>query len=217
MNPLTVAHALKKEEEDLLQQAGVPYHALSFTEIVPLTIDWPGGHFDYLVISSPQVVQFLLEEKPPYPHLLLVVVGEKSAARLKKAGYTVVHQAARGALLSDFFQRHCKECYLFIKGDRGGSDILTLWQHLKINYREVIAYRLLLTPYPLNVQPGALVFFSPAAIECFLQVQGIINVPVYCIGPTTAAALPQGILAKWPPKPSRLATLRLALTYFTGT
>ena len=132
MGPLTIAHSLKKEEENLLHQSGVPYQALPFTEIVPLAIDWPKSSFDYLVISSPQVVLRLLEEKPPYS-LPLVVVGEKSAASLKKAGYTIVHQVTRGALLSDFFQHHRRQYYLFIRGDRGGRDILMLCQRLKIN------------------------------------------------------------------------------------
>src|SRR5699024_8208123 len=60
----------------------------------------------------------------------------------------------------------------------------------KLKWDEYTVYKTVLNPYKIDDKPDALLFFSPSGIRSYRQKNQITDEQCFCIGTTTAAALP---------------------------
>jgi uroporphyrinogen-III synthase len=62
-------------------------------------------------------------------------------------------------------------------------DSLTL---ANVRFEEIEVYETMLTPHIINSKPDGILFFSPSAVESYVQANIITDETCFCIGKTTA-------------------------------
>lgn len=80
----------------------------------------------------------------------------------------------------------------FFCGDRRREELPGILQAAGVTVHEVVVYRTTLTPQRIGKSYDAIIFFSPSAAESFFSANTIDpHIPLFAIGPTTAATLTQ--------------------------
>jgi uroporphyrinogen-III synthase len=78
----------------------------------------------------------------------------------------------------------------FFCGDQRRDELPDLLKEAGLTVHEVVVYRTLLTPRKTKRNYAGIAFFSPSAVESFFSVNEIAaDIPLFAIGPTTAAAI----------------------------
>ncbi|HTR29995.1 MAG TPA: uroporphyrinogen-III synthase [Puia sp.] len=79
---------------------------------------------------------------------------------------------------------------VFFCGDQRREELPLILRDAGLNLTEMVVYRTVLTPHRQEKNYDGIVFFSPSAAESFFSVNRIgKDVPLFAIGPTTAAAI----------------------------
>lgn len=85
-----------------------------------------------------------------------------------------------------------------------------------VTVHDVIAYRTEFTPIAINHSYDAIIFFSPSAVDSFLSLNALTQVPCFCLGKTTADyAKQEGYHHTYiPDAPSEDILLKTIINYF---
>lgn len=174
--------------------------------------------FDWLIFTSENAVaavaarlELLNIPVSLVPSQQVAAVGPTTAAAVKKAGFPVTHQAHThsGLALAQELKFSVNNQSIFLpRSDRARPDLPNALKTFGAQVSEVIAYRTISPPgatpeklqQAVNGAADALVFFSPSAVENFVETighdfsnlsgnepgQGII---LSAVGPITATAL----------------------------
>jgi uroporphyrinogen-III synthase len=88
-----------------------------------------------------------------------------------------------------------------------------------VEVQDIVAYRTDLTPISIEQTYDALLFFSPSAVNSFLNANALKQVPCFCIGQTTESyAKQKGFIKTYIPEaPSEDALVNLLIEHFTTT
>ena len=117
-------------------------------------------------------------------------VGERTADLLDELGFTVQESAENAAALAKIMTTdYVSESFTFFSGN---LRMETLPEQLKvagIDYNEIEVYETILMPKRIETPVEGILFFSPSAVESYLQANTITNEMCFCIGKTTAEAL----------------------------
>ena len=210
---------------ELLQDRGACTAALPLVEFTEpedfAPLDKNLNHldkFDWLIFTSENAVaavtvrlQLLNIPIAAVPAQQVAAVGPTTAAAVKKAGFPVTHQAHTHsglALAKELKYSVANQSVFLPRSDRARPDLPNALKTFGAQVTEVIAYRTICppdtTPEKLRQTIGgaadAVVFFSPSAVENFVQTIGhdFSNLPdnksgqgiiLSAVGPSTATAL----------------------------
>ena len=79
---------------------------------------------------------------------------------------------------------------VFFCGDHRREELPLILEEAKLKVTETIVYRTVLTPHRQEQNYDGIVFLSPSAVQSFFSVNRIgDDIPLFAIGPTTAAAI----------------------------
>ncbi len=86
-----------------------------------------------------------------------------------------------------------------------------------VSVQDVIAYRTEFTPVAIDLSYDAIIFFSPSAVDSFLSLNPLRQVPCFCLGKTTAAyAKQEGYQYTYIPEaPSEDIVLQTIVNYYS--
>jgi uroporphyrinogen-III synthase len=174
-----------------LLNAGFSVSEADFIQTEPVHFSLKAS-YDALIFTSQKAVESLLQSS--YTSLLTELpcfcVGEKTQSLLEKNQAQVVAVAVNAAALAqqiiDDFPAHR---FAFLCGDLRRDELPNLLSEHQISIDEIQVYRTRLTPHKITSEPNALLFFSPSAVESYLQNNPLTEAVCFCIGSTTAAAL----------------------------
>ncbi|MBS7787572.1 uroporphyrinogen-III synthase [Flavobacterium sp. CYK-55] len=182
---------LSAGQRQYLLNAGFSVSEADFiqTEPVHFSLNAP---YNALIFTSQKAVESLLQSS--YTSLLTELpcfcVGEKTQSLLEKNQAQVVAVAVNAAALAQKitadFRAHR---FAFFCGDLRRDELPNLLSEHQISLDEIQVYRTRLTPHKITSEPNALLFFSPSAVESYLQNNPLTEAVCFCIGSTTAAAL----------------------------
>ena len=114
-------------------------------------------------------------------------VGQKTKAVLELHGFTVVESADYASELASIIcNQYPQDSFTFFSGNLRReilSEALTL---AKIKFEEIEVYQTMLTPHKITSKANGILFFSPSAVESYLQANNITDEICFCIGKTTA-------------------------------
>ena len=188
----------------LFPQAGFSVEAMSFIEIIPQRDIPPFQPSDFYLFTSQNAFLSLIEN-PIYKIISskkAFCVGEKTKKLLKNNHWNVIasfeYAHELGSYLIDQYQ---EASFTLFCGDRRLDTLPNIMKKNKIKFQEILTYRTLLTPIKVEKLFDGILFFSPSAVESFLQVNHFRDEHIFCIGSTTQKALPKEInsyLAKTP-------------------
>lgn len=148
---------------------------------------------DNLIFTSGSAVKSILQNKGvnSLKGKKCFCVGEKTQALLEANGFQVVAVAPNASELADMIRNHKPQTFTFLSGN---LRLETLPMSLKIagiSFNEIEVYDTILLPAEIKSVPDGILFFSPSAVESFLENNEITNETCFCIGNTTAKALEQ--------------------------
>lgn len=173
--------------------------------------------FDWIIFTSENAVRAVVKRAGVRGNLRNVAgrrsraaaVGPTTAAAAERAGFFVDYQAKThsGAALAEELGERLRGQSIFLpRSDRANPDLPQLLKHFGASVTEVIAYRTV-TPVNLDQEKiaailhrdfDAILFFSPTAVEHFVETVGTEplaalqnQVAMTAVGPITAAALRQ--------------------------
>lgn len=145
--------------------------------------------FQNLIFSSQNAVESILKNNKL--ELLrshnCFCVGQKTKIALELSGFKVIESADYASeLASTICNQYNEESFVFFSGNLRREilpDSLTL---SKVRFEEIEVYETILTPQGINSKPDGILFFSPSAVESYLQANIITDEICFCIGKATA-------------------------------
>jgi uroporphyrinogen-III synthase len=135
------------------------------------------------VASHPDVQE--IRRKPCF------CVGEKTAALLDESGFTVVETADSASALATIIETGYKtETFTFCCGNLRMETLPTDLKIAGVGFNEIEVYETTLNPVEIKPEVDGILFFSPSGVQSFLAKNDIGEEVCFCIGETTAAAIP---------------------------
>lgn len=148
---------------------------------------------DNLIFSSQNTVESVLKYPELIPELQkknAFCVGLKTKALLEKNGFKVLVYKEYGADLAEIITSiYCAESFTFFCGNIRRDKLPNMLIKNNITFNEIVVYETILKPYKIEQKIDALLFFSPSAVNSYLESNKITNEICFCIGTTTAKAL----------------------------
>jgi uroporphyrinogen-III synthase len=147
------------------------------------------SEFQNLIFSSQNAVESILQNTKL--DLLrskkCFCVGQKTKAKLELNGFKVIESVDYASeLASTICNQYNEESFVFFNGNLRREilpDSLTL---ANVRFEEIEVYETMLTPHTINSKPDGILFFSPSAVESYLQANIITDEICFCIGKATA-------------------------------
>jgi uroporphyrinogen-III synthase len=148
--------------------------------------------YDFNIFSSQNAVESILKSK----HLEKIkskpclCVGQKTKQLLQKHQFEVLEATNYAEHLTEIInQKYKTNSFAFFCGNLSLPTIPDYFTKKDIIFAKVLVYETIKTPKNFNQAFEALLFFSPSAVESFLEQNEITNELCFCIGHTTANAL----------------------------
>ena len=151
---------------------------------------------DNLIITSQNAAQSLLLQ-PEFAALKtknVFCVGLKTKALLEENGFNVIVYVDYASDLAEIITLiYANESYTFFSGNLRKETLPKALKAAKIKFNEIQVYETSLTPQKIKVAVEAILFFSPSGVESYLKENTIKKELCFCIGETTADALPKTV------------------------
>ena len=145
-----------------------------------------------LIFTSKNSVQSILESE----HLnelqdkLCFCVGDKTAEMLEQNGFKIAAQTDYATELAEIIVKdHKQESFTFFSGNLRLDTLPLTFKVNGIEFQEVEVYETTFSPKKISADLNGILFFSPSAIDSYLQQNTITEEICFCIGTTTANAL----------------------------
>jgi uroporphyrinogen-III synthase len=160
---------------------------------------------DYLIFTSQNAVESVLRNKnsAEIKTKKCFCVGEKTKLLLEENDFEVVADSDYAAELASIIcNQYSKNSFTFFCGNIRRDVLPDALRLAEITLDEVEVYQTILAPSKIDFTPEGILFFSPSAVESYLQENKIEDENCFCIGNTTAEALkyvtPNRIIANQP-------------------
>lgn len=160
---------------------------------------------DNLIITSQNAAQSLLLQ-PDCEQLKtknVFCVGLKTKILLSESGFNVIAYTGYASDLAEIITLiYSSESYTFFSGNLRKETLPKALKEAKIKFNEIQVYETSLTPQKIsspNPSKGGeknfdgILFFSPSGVESYLKENTIKKELCFCIGETTADALPKTV------------------------
>ena len=147
---------------------------------------------DFLIFTSKNAVKSVLKNKKIDTIKLKksFCVGEKTKVFLEKNGFTVVAFSKDANTLAELLiDDHSESTFTFFSGTIRKDVLPKKLSEKNIIFNEITVYETILQPKKNVLETEAILFFSPSAVESYLQINKIGNQTCFCIGNTTAKAV----------------------------
>lgn len=175
---------LEANQKELLLNAGlsfVEYDAIK-TELNEL----PRLEAKNAIITSKNAVKAVLASSVKIENCFCV--GPKTEAFLKKHKFKVLETADYAADLAKIIIEKCPgEDFTFFCGNKRREELPSILKENHISFKEIEAYHTSLNPQEFPQEFDGVMFFSPSAVQSFVQKNTLKGSLVFCIGDTTAA------------------------------
>ncbi|TRW22622.1 uroporphyrinogen-III synthase [Flavobacterium zepuense] len=117
-------------------------------------------------------------------------VGSVTKTIIEQAGFIVLAYADDAQGLSEIIiNEFAGESFTFFSGSIRKDTLPDALAAAGVTFNEIEVYQTVLTPQRITATLDGILFFSPSAIESYLQQNTITTETCFCIGATTAAAL----------------------------
>ncbi|WP_196895992.1 uroporphyrinogen-III synthase [Aureivirga marina] len=146
---------------------------------------------DTLIFTSQNAVKAVLQKKEEihFETKNVFCVGEKTRALLQEQHIEVKAMFFGAKELAEYLVEEVKPTEVtFFCGNLRRQELSKILEENEIKVNEVIVYETILEKIKLNTVFDAVLFFSPSAIKSYILAENKINIPVFCIGNTTAVA-----------------------------
>lgn len=145
-----------------------------------------------LIFTSQNAVKSVMQNEniEKLKQIPAICVGIKTKQLLQDNGFKVLAFEDYAENLAPIIQqKYALEKIAFFAGNIRRNVLPNAMQQATILYDEYTVYQNTANPIEIKTKMDALLFYSPSAIQSYLQQNSITNQTCFCIGTTTAAAL----------------------------
>lgn len=142
-----------------------------------------------VVFTSKNAVKALLENFSvvELDFETIYCVGRRTKRIIEKRIGKVANVENSAEKLANYLVENLKEKEVtFFSGDKRRDELPVILKKNGISVTEVESYKTLLSPKKIEEKVNAVLFFSPTGIESYLKENKSEDIPVFCIGNTTA-------------------------------
>ncbi|QDO93083.1 uroporphyrinogen-III synthase [Formosa sediminum] len=144
------------------------------------------------IITSQNAAKAVIENKVVIKNCFCV--GERTMKYLEENGQNVSKMKLYGSDLANYIVKyHKNDTFTFFCGNLRHDAIPNILQEHNISLKEIIVYHTLPAPEKIDHTFDAILFYSPSGVSSYLTENTITNETLFCIGKTTAEALPEHI------------------------
>ena len=192
----------------------VTFFPVLLTEFIQPKIDF--DRYDAIVLTSKQAVVALDKIGPEWTKVPVLTIADITGEMAKASGATVMSRGGGyGETLAEIIiNGHSEKRWLYPRPEKVASDFGEKVRNAGVFIEDAIVYKTSCNPETASQvieDDAVLIFTSPLAIECFTAFHAFKPThKVVAIGKTTRAALPEGIEAVMPEKPSVDNSVNLA-------
>ena len=191
MSTVLSTRLLSEDQKRALLDAQIDVEEYNAIAIELIDFSLPKGYNNYIFTSKNGVNSYLqhLADNPAnkQTEINCFCVGEKTKLFLEESGLKVVKMSEYALELANFIaKKHKNECFLIFTGNRNRPDLTRILSMENIHFKEVEVYQTSLVPHQQNKKFQGILFFSPSGVESFTLKNDLGNIPVFCIGETTA-------------------------------
>lgn len=149
--------------------------------------------FQNIIFTSKNAVESVLfhnNKKKLIANCDCFCVGATTRALLEENGIAVkLEKPSAIELATALCEEYSQESFIFFCGNMRKDDLPKLFKEKKINWKEIIVYETQLLPQKIEDAQDGVLFFSPSAVDAFLQENKLLNQVCFAIGKTTAEKL----------------------------
>lgn len=147
---------------------------------------------EYVIFTSQNAVESVLRntKAAEIKTKKCFCVGEKTRALLEQNDFDIIEYSDYAAELASIIcNQYSKNSFTFFCGNIRRDVLPDALRLVQIVLAEVEVYQTLSETHKIAFIPDGILFFSPSAVESYLQENKIENEACFCIGNTTAEAL----------------------------
>ena len=170
---------------------GLAYMEYDAIHVNPVSFELPAPK-DYVIFSSKNAVKTVLKSAYALANTQVLCVGKQSEELLFKKNIKTIKTAKNMAELVIFIEKIAKNAsFLHFCGNRRLPLLAKKMTAWKANFKEIEVYNTTPNVKKINAAPDAILFYSPSGVESHTNMNTIGNSSCFCIGETTAKALPE--------------------------
>ena len=175
---------LSSKQQEILVNSDIflkEYNAISIEKIVvkkPVIVE-------NAIITSQNSANILINLKAELHNVFCV--GSKTAALLDKNKYNIIKSSNNAVSLANFIvENYSNDLFVFFCGNRRRDELPSVLLEHNVCFSEKIIYNTELNIEKQSAVYDAILFFSPSAVNSYLQNNSLDNAIAFCIGETTA-------------------------------
>lgn len=187
---------LLPNQKELLLNANISFVEYDFISIEPVDFHVEGTLENIIFTSQNAVKAFVAKISAlPLPKWERVgvrafCVGDKTGAYLEEHGFKVLEKAYTAKKLAErIVKNHARRSFVFFCGEKKREELPQLLRQHNIALKEIEVYRTKLTPKMITGSFNGILFFSPSAVESYVQKNNFEEAIAFCIGKTTEKEL----------------------------
>ena len=170
---------------------GLAYMEYDAIHVNPVSFELPAPK-DYVIFSSKNAVKTVLKSAYALANTQVLCVGKQSEELLFKKNIKTRKTAKNMAELVIFIEKIAKNAsFLHFCGNRRLPLLAKKMTAWKANFKQIVVYNTTPNVKKINAAPDAILFYSPSGVESHTNINTIGNSSCFCIGETTAKALPE--------------------------
>lgn len=143
----------------------------------------------HLIFSSQNAVESVLKNNKleQLRSKKCFAVGQKTKTALELNGFTVIESADYASELASIIcNQYGEDSFVFFTGNLRKEILPEALTLANVKFEEIEVYETILTPHTITSKPDSILFFSPSAVESYLQANTISDEICFCIGKTTS-------------------------------
>lgn len=175
---------LTATQQQLLLNANIAFVHANFIETKPLEFT-SDAIIENAIFTSKNALKAI--QNKPVQIKNVFCVGIKTKAFAEANNLNVIEQANNAEELADIIVKNYTEsAFTFFCGTKRHPSLPNKLKENGILLKEIIVYTTKLAPKKFSGDYDGILFFSPSAIESFVQLNTLDNSTAFCIGQTTA-------------------------------
>ncbi len=175
---------LTASQQQLLLNANIAFVHANFIETKPLEFT-SEAQIENAIFTSKNALKAI--QNKPIEIKNVFCVGNKTKAFAEVNKLNVIEKAHNAEELADIIiKNYAENAFTFFCGTKRHPSLPNKLQKNGISLKEIIVYTTNLVPKKFSGDYDGILFFSPSAVESFIQINTLDNTIAFCIGQTTA-------------------------------
>ena len=174
---------LSLAQKELLLNAHIALSEADFIQTEPVPFTSP-EFVENAIFTSQNAIKQINLQLIPVQHVFCV--GDKTRELALASGFNVTEHAHDAKSLAELLiKKHADKRFIFFCGETRRDELPDMLHEHTVSFEEIPVYRTRETPLHVSGAFDGILFFSPSAVNSFMQKNTLQGQMAFCIGKTT--------------------------------